>query len=176
MDANNDLLSYFEDLPDPRVVGRCDHKLLDIVAITVCAVISGLDEWEDIADYARMKEDWFRQFLELPRGIPSHDTFGRVFSLLDPVAFEELADWLAGLSIIVCNTHQTCLQSPLFFARYRLVYQPLKPPLTGEGFSVETTVRDLPRDQPLCFQHRPGPGDSVKMITHSHLQTPCSPL
>jgi hypothetical protein len=94
MDANNDLLSYFEDLPDPRVVGRCDHKLLDIVAITVCAVISGLDEWEDIVDYARMREDWFRQFLELPRGIPSHDTFGRVFSLLNPVAFEQrFADW-----------------------------------------------------------------------------------
>ena len=94
MNVKNDLLSYFEDLPDPRVVGRCDHKLLDIVAMTICAVISGLDEWEDIVDYAKLKEDWFRQFLELPKGIPSHDTFGRVFSLLDPVAFEQrFADW-----------------------------------------------------------------------------------
>jgi len=94
MNDKGDLLSFFEDLPDPRVIGRCDHKLLDIVAITICAVISGLDEWEDIVDYAKMKEDWFRQFLELPNGIPSHDTFGRVFSLLDPAAFEErFADW-----------------------------------------------------------------------------------
>lgn len=94
MSDQNDLLSFFEDLPDPRVTGRCRHNLVDIVAITICAVISGLDEWQDIAFYAQSKEAWFRRFLELPGGIPSHDTFERVFSLLDPVAFEKrFADW-----------------------------------------------------------------------------------
>jgi predicted transposase YbfD/YdcC len=65
------------------------HNLLDIIAIAVCAVIGGADGWADVAVFGRCKEAWFRTFLELPNGIPSHDTFGRVFSLLDPVAFQE---------------------------------------------------------------------------------------
>ncbi|WP_281649239.1 ISAs1 family transposase, partial [Parendozoicomonas sp. Alg238-R29] len=72
----------------PRCEGMCDHNLLDILVIAVCAMICGADEWEDIADFGTCKEDWFRTFLELPCGIPSKYTFRRVFSLLDPAAFE----------------------------------------------------------------------------------------
>ena len=82
------LTAFLAKVPDPRCEGMCDHNLLDILIIAVCAMICGADEWEDIADFGTCKEDWFRTFLELPRGIPSKYTFRRVFSLLDPVAFE----------------------------------------------------------------------------------------
>lgn len=81
--------AVFADLPDPRIDRTKAHALLDIVAIAVCAVISGADSFTEIADYGRAKEPWLRTFLALPNGIPSHDTFGRVFALLDPVRFEQ---------------------------------------------------------------------------------------
>src|SRR5689334_19281413 len=79
---------YFADLPDPRVERCKHHKLLDIVTIAICAVISNADGWTDIEAYGRAKEIFLRQFLERPSGIPSHDTFARVFAKLDPVAFQ----------------------------------------------------------------------------------------
>jgi predicted transposase YbfD/YdcC len=79
---------YFGQLPDPRVERCKHHQLLDIVTIAVCAVISNADGWTDIEAYGRAKETWLRQFLELPNGIPSHDTFARVFAKLDPIAFQ----------------------------------------------------------------------------------------
>ena len=80
---------YFADLPDPRVERCKHHKLLDIVTIAICAVISNADGWTDIEAYGRAKETWLRQFLELEAGIPSHDTFARVFAKLDPTAFQK---------------------------------------------------------------------------------------
>ena len=79
---------HFADLPDPRVERCKHHQLLDIVTIAICAVISNADGWIDIEAYGRAKEPWLRQFLELPAGIPSHDTFSRVFAKLDPIAFQ----------------------------------------------------------------------------------------
>ena len=73
----------FENVPDPRVVGRCDHLLDDILAIAILGVICGADDWTDIEVFGRVREPWLREFLELPNGIPSHDTFRRVFELLD---------------------------------------------------------------------------------------------
>jgi predicted transposase YbfD/YdcC len=73
----------FADLPDPRVVGRCDHRLLDVIAITLLAVMSGAEDWPDIEQFGIARREWLRKFLELPGGIPSHDTFRRVFGLLD---------------------------------------------------------------------------------------------
>jgi predicted transposase YbfD/YdcC len=83
------LSDYFAVLPDPRMAKKIDHKLLDILIITICAVLSGANEWVTIASYGRAKQEWLKRFLELPHGIPSHDTFGRVFALLDPQAFQE---------------------------------------------------------------------------------------
>lgn len=82
------LVDCFGDLPDPRVEGRCDHKLLDIIIIAVCGVLCGADSWVGIETVGKAKEAWFREFLELEHGIPSHDTFGYVFSKIDHEAFQ----------------------------------------------------------------------------------------
>ena len=76
-------LSIFSQLKDPRVDNdNKRHFLIDIVAIAVCAVICKCETWEEIAEYGELKEQWFKKFLKLPQGIPSHDTFRRVFMLL----------------------------------------------------------------------------------------------
>lgn len=91
------ITTVFADLPDPRVeTANKLHALTDILTIAVCAVIAGADGWEQIAEYGRRKEAFFRGFLKLPNGIPSHDTFGRVFAALDPDAFaERFGRWMA---------------------------------------------------------------------------------
>jgi predicted transposase YbfD/YdcC len=91
--------THFAALDDPRIDRTRLHDLLDIVVIALCAVICGADGWEDIAKYGRSKQDWLRTFLRLPHGIPSHDTFRRVFCLLDPGAFHECFQrWIDALS------------------------------------------------------------------------------
>jgi len=98
MQENNSLERYFGDLPDPRVVGRCEHKLVDIILIAICAVLCGAEGWEDIEEFGQSKASWLRQFLELPCGIPWHDTFRRVFGLLDAQDFQErFARWVEGV-------------------------------------------------------------------------------
>lgn len=79
----------FENLPDPRMEKKCKHNLLDMIIIVICAVISGSDEWMEVEEYGKNKKDWLKSFLELPNGIPSHDTFGRVFSLLETEELEK---------------------------------------------------------------------------------------
>ncbi len=82
------LASCFTGLEDPRETRRCNHQLVDILVIAACAVIACAESWEDIELYGRSKQAWLETFLALPNGIPSHDTFRRVFMLLDPDAFE----------------------------------------------------------------------------------------
>jgi predicted transposase YbfD/YdcC len=90
------ILAHFQDLDDPRVSPATRHKLLDIVAIAICAVICGADTWVEVAAFGRAKAAWLRTFLELPHGIPSHDTFGRLFAALDPEQFEAgFRSWVA---------------------------------------------------------------------------------
>jgi predicted transposase YbfD/YdcC len=81
------LQKWFRDVVDPRVAGRCDHRLMDIVAITLLAVMSGAEDWPDIEQFGITRRAWLQPFLELPHGIPSHDTFRRVFGLLDRTQF-----------------------------------------------------------------------------------------
>src|SRR3990172_10195521 len=78
----------FANLTDPRVERTREHRLLDIVILAICSVICGADGWTEIEEFGQAKEAWFRTFLELPNGIPSHDTFGRVFARLNPDEFE----------------------------------------------------------------------------------------
>jgi len=75
---------FFDGLEDPRVVGRCDHRLIDIVMIALVATMGDTDDWQEVAMFGRLHRDWFDTFLELPNGIPSPDTFERVFARLDP--------------------------------------------------------------------------------------------
>jgi predicted transposase YbfD/YdcC len=79
----------FSGLEDPRIERNKLHKLLDIIVIAICGVICGADNWVDIEMFGEKKIKWLRQFLELPNGIPSHDTFGRVFGLLDEKQFQQ---------------------------------------------------------------------------------------
>ena len=81
------LEACFEGLNDPRIERTKLHKLIDIVMIAICAVICGADDWVEVAMFGEAKESWFRAFLELSNGIPSHDTFTRVFARLDPEQF-----------------------------------------------------------------------------------------
>jgi predicted transposase YbfD/YdcC len=82
------LISIFSRIEDPRIDRQRLHKLIDIIVIAICAVICGADTWVDIAEYGNKKKKFLARFLELPNGIPSHDTFGRVCSLLDGEAFQ----------------------------------------------------------------------------------------
>ena len=86
--ADASLRSHFAALPDPRVARARRHDLLDVVTIALCAVLCGADGWVDVEAFGKAKLAWLRTFLALPNGIPSHDTFGRVFAALDPAAFE----------------------------------------------------------------------------------------
>ena len=84
------ILDHFADLDDPRVERTRRHKLVDIIAIAICATICGADSWVHVDLFGRSKLEWFQTFLELPNGVPSHDTFGDVFARLDPEQFPEL--------------------------------------------------------------------------------------
>ena len=93
-----DFVTYFSILPDPRMDRTRKHRLIDILFIAVCTLICGGESFTDMEWFGEAKEEWRRRFLELPHGIPSHDTFGRVFSLLDPQAFGEcFLRWSAAL-------------------------------------------------------------------------------
>ena len=82
------LRKHLRPLKDPRVVGRSRHLLFDILVLSICGVLGNCDNWPDIVLFAQKREAWFRRFLKLPHGVPSHDTFERVFAALDPRAFE----------------------------------------------------------------------------------------
>lgn len=101
MDSKN-IVEHFTDMTDPREDNR-RHLLLDIIVIVICASICGAEKWEDIEAFGRSKEPWLRRFLKLPQGIPSHDTFARVFARLDPkVLNERFVSWVA-----LVNPHHT---------------------------------------------------------------------
>ena len=84
------IIDHFASVDDPRMERTRKHKLGDIIAVAIRAVIAGADGWVDIETFGNAKIDWFKTFLELPNGIPSHDTFGRVFSLIDARNFQDL--------------------------------------------------------------------------------------
>ena len=85
--ATDGVARFFRDLPDPRAPNVV-HRLHDILVVALCAVVCGADGWAEVEVFGRSKLAWFKTFLDLPGGIPSHDTFGRVFARLDPDAFE----------------------------------------------------------------------------------------
>ena len=93
------IVKHFGDLEDPRIERAKGHDLLDTIAITLCTVVCGADNWVEIEEFGKAKRDWFAGFLKLPNGIPSHDTFGRVFGLLEPERFAEcFTAWVGQVS------------------------------------------------------------------------------
>jgi predicted transposase YbfD/YdcC len=90
---------YFRRLKDPRVVGRSRHLLVDIVVLAICGVIADCDDWPEIVLFAQKRLAWFQRFLKLPNGVPSHDTFERVFSKLEPQALQRCClAWLRAIT------------------------------------------------------------------------------
>jgi hypothetical protein len=81
------LIDFLEALEDPRIDRKKRHELIDILVIAICAAICGALNWVEIEDFGKAKKEWFSTFLNLKHGIPSHDTFRRVFILLDPDKF-----------------------------------------------------------------------------------------
>src|SRR5436190_141683 len=97
---------YFGDLRDPRRAHRRLHRLQDIIVIALCAVIAGAQDWQQIETFGRKRRDWLRRFLELPNGIPSHDTFERVFDRIKPQAFLAcFRDWVRAVSAALQIKH-----------------------------------------------------------------------
>ena len=93
------IAEHFRDLEDPRRGRAKRHELLDIIVITLCAVVCGADNWVEIEEFGKAKREWFERFLKLPNGIPSHDTFGRVFGMLDPERFAAcFTQWVQSVS------------------------------------------------------------------------------
>src|SRR4028118_2233539 len=100
MNADRELsiAHHFADLTDPRIDRSRLHELLDIIAIAICAFVAGADSWDDIEDFGNAKITWLGTFLELPNGIPSHDTFRRLFERLDPDEFQKgFLGWVGAL-------------------------------------------------------------------------------
>lgn len=93
------IMERFAALDDPRTGNAKRHQLLDIIVIALCAVICGADNSVEIEEFGKARVDWFGRFLELPNGIPAHDTFGRVFALLDPEQFAAcFSEWVRSVS------------------------------------------------------------------------------
>jgi predicted transposase YbfD/YdcC len=100
--AKLSLVEHFKTIPDPRVHRTLDHDLVDVLVISVCCLLCAGESFNDMEDFGRAKEDWFRTFLRLRSGIPSHDTFNRVFAALEPKAFLEcFLSWTQSLRAAV---------------------------------------------------------------------------
>jgi predicted transposase YbfD/YdcC len=94
-----DLKSLFAQVDDPRMERTKLHRLRDIIILAICGVICGAEGWVEIAEFGKAKEAFFTELLNLPNGIPSHDTFGRVFALIDPKQFEtSFVQWVQSIS------------------------------------------------------------------------------
>lgn len=93
------IVQHFADIDDPRYQHSPPHLLIDIITVAICGVICGADDWVAIAEFGQAKQAWFKTFLRLPYGIPSHDTFGQIFAQLDPEQFREsFIRWVKAIS------------------------------------------------------------------------------
>src|ERR671929_997929 len=97
--APQSLIEHFSVIDDPRIDRSKRHKLIDILVIAICATICGADGWEEMELFGQAKHEWFKTFLELPNGIPSDDTFRRVFCRISPCQFRHcFLEWVRSVS------------------------------------------------------------------------------
>lgn len=95
------LISFFEPMEDPRVERTQQHKFIDIVVIIIAAVICGREDWNEIELFGKLKKDWLDQYLELPNGIPSHDTINQLFAALNPQSLQDcFLNWIQDVAQI----------------------------------------------------------------------------
>ena len=87
--VNASIVTHFQSLEDPRIARTKKHPLLDMLVIALCTLLTGGEGFQDMELFGRSKRPWLQTFLHLPHGIPSHDTFGRVFARLNPRRFQE---------------------------------------------------------------------------------------
>jgi predicted transposase YbfD/YdcC len=93
------LMEHLRQVPDPRIERTRRHELMDVLVIALCAVIGGADNWVDVVQFGKAKKEWFATFLKLPNGIASHDTFARVFQIIDSQVLEKVCiDWLQSIA------------------------------------------------------------------------------
>ena len=98
METKKSIVEHFERIKDPRIERSKEHGLIDILVMSLCAIIGGADSWVEVERFGKAKKGWFESFLELKNGIPSHDTFGRVFSLINPEEFKRsFVSWIEGI-------------------------------------------------------------------------------
>jgi predicted transposase YbfD/YdcC len=98
------LREHFGEVEEPRELGKVRHKLIDIITIAICGVICGANNWTSIETFGKAKEEWLRSFLELPNGIPSHDTFNNVFRMLSATSLQEcFIKWAQSLREVIGN-------------------------------------------------------------------------
>jgi len=118
---SNSLVEHFSELPDPRVRGRTDYPLIEIVFLCISAIISGYDGWGAIEDFGHGKLNWLRKFLPYTNGIPRHDTVARVMSCLSPKALQScFVSWVQSIAVIdqlksICHIEHSRHRSPLNF-------------------------------------------------------------
>jgi predicted transposase YbfD/YdcC len=97
---------YFRRLPDPRVTGRSTHLLIEIVVMAICGVIADCNDFREIEQFAKQRESWFKGFLKLPGGIPSHDTFARVLAVLNPRILQQCClQWITAVNEVLGLGH-----------------------------------------------------------------------
>lgn len=95
-----DIFTIFRALNDPRQQAKVEHRLDEMIFMTLCGALCGIDTFTDLEEFINIKRDWFDRYLTLEKGVPSHDTFGRVFARLDTAEFYEcLQEWIASLAI-----------------------------------------------------------------------------
>lgn len=101
-EPSGSIAQHFGQVVDPRIERSKRHQLMDILTLAICAVIGGADDWVEIEQFGNAKLDWFRTFLPLPNGIPSHDTFGDVFARIDPEQFQQgFLSWVRTIATLL---------------------------------------------------------------------------
>ena len=101
------IAQHFSGVEDPRRTYLNDHPLINIITIALCAIIAGAENWVDVATFGRQKSDWLSKFLNLDNGIPSHDTFGRVFARIDPEQFRQgFLSWVQAVFVFAITNGQ----------------------------------------------------------------------